>query len=66
MVLPDYQGKGYGKKATQFGINKVLDSGEENVYLCFIKGNDRAQSLYTSLGFELVQDTHVYRKLLDK
>ncbi|MDF2672069.1 MAG: hypothetical protein K0R09_334 [Clostridiales bacterium] len=65
MVSPAYQGKGYGKKITQFGINKELDKGISLIHLCYIEGNDKAENLYRSLGFETVQITHVYRKFYE-
>lgn len=64
MVSPSYQGKGYGKKITQFGINKELGEGRDTINLCYIEGNDKAENLYKSLGFKLRQNTHVYRKYI--
>ncbi|GMQ64651.1 GNAT family N-acetyltransferase [Vallitalea maricola] len=65
MVSPAYQGKGYGKKLTQFGINKAISSGAHLVYICYIEGNEKAERLYPSLGFEVVCNTHVYRKFMN-
>lgn len=62
MVSPSYQRKGYGKKITQFGINKELSKGEPLIHLCYIEGNEKAENLYKSLGFETVQVIHIYRK----
>jgi ribosomal protein S18 acetylase RimI-like enzyme len=64
MVAPSYQGRGFGKKITQFGINKALSKGEPLIQLCYMEGNTKAESLYKSLGFVMVQHTHVYRRLL--
>ncbi|WP_242224936.1 GNAT family N-acetyltransferase [Bacillus cereus group sp. BfR-BA-01380] len=65
MVSPSYQGKGYGKKITQFGINKALSKGATSIQLCYIEGNSKAGNLYKSLGFETVQVMHVYRKFME-
>lgn len=65
MVSPSYQGKGYGKKITQFGINKALREGQPLIQLCYMEGNKRAENLYKSLGFEIVQNTHAYRKFMN-
>lgn len=65
MVAPSYQGKGYGKKITQFGINKALSKGETLISLFYMEGNEKAENLYKSLGFEVVQNTHVYRKFMN-
>ncbi|WP_420541685.1 GNAT family N-acetyltransferase [Guptibacillus spartinae] len=64
MVAPSYQGKGYGRKALQFGINKMLDDGYKDIRICFVEGNDNAEKLYTSLGFKPLHYTRVYRKFL--
>lgn len=64
MVSPAYQGEGYGKKITQFGMNKALSQGATSVQLCYIEGNSKAENLYQLLGFETVQIMHVYRKFM--
>lgn len=64
MVNPAYQGKGYGRKAMQFAMNKMLDAGYEKIHICYMEGNDSAEKLYYSLGFKPLQRTHVYRKIL--
>lgn len=65
MVSPTYQGKGFGKKITQFGINQVIKEGELLVHLSYMEGNKTAERLYNSLGFETVQVTYVYRKFIE-
>ena len=62
MVSPDFQGKGYGKQALQFGVNKLLNQGYDVVHICYMEGNTSAEKLYSSLGFKHLQTTHVYRK----
>ena len=64
MVAPGYQGKGYGRKALQFGMNKMLEEGYNDIRICFVEGNKNAEKLYTSLGFKPHHNTQVYRKFL--
>jgi ribosomal protein S18 acetylase RimI-like enzyme len=66
MVTPAYQGKGYGKKATQFGINKALSQDAKLIQLGALEWNTKAVALYESLGFEIVQTVHFYRQFGDK
>ncbi|MBU3144065.1 GNAT family N-acetyltransferase [Clostridium sp. CF012] len=66
MVTPSYQGKGYGKKATQFAINKALSQGAKLIQLGVLEWNTKAIALYESLGFEIVQTIHFYRQFGDK
>lgn len=64
MVAPTHQGKGYGKKSLQFAMNNMLDQGYDEIRICYMEGNASAEKLYFSLGFEALQHTHVYRKIL--
>lgn len=64
MVAPSYQGKGYGRKALQFSMNKMLEDGYNEIRICFVEGNKNAEKLYTSLGFKPLHNTQVYRKFL--
>ncbi|WLC66787.1 GNAT family N-acetyltransferase [Clostridium tagluense] len=66
MVTPSYQGKGYGKKATQFGINKALSQGAKLIQLGALEWNTKAIALYESIGFEIVQTVHFYRQFGEK
>lgn len=66
MVSPSYQGKGIGRKATQFAINRALSQGAKLINLCYMEGNTKAENLYKCLGFEVVQVTHVYRQIRNK
>lgn len=65
MVSEKYRGKGYGRKATQFAINKVLSNGNNLIHLSVVEWNTKAVALYKSVGFEIVQATHVYRQFCD-
>ncbi|WLD92539.1 GNAT family N-acetyltransferase [Alkalihalobacillus sp. AL-G] len=64
MVAPSYQGKGYGKKALQYGMNKILSRGNDVIRICYMEGNESAENLYYSLGFKPLQNTHVYRRFV--
>ncbi|MCB2290918.1 GNAT family N-acetyltransferase [Clostridium sp. CS001] len=66
MVTPDYQGKGYGKKTTQFGINKALRQNAKLINLSALESNTKAIALYESLGFEIVQTVYFYRQFGDR
>ncbi|MBE7104809.1 GNAT family N-acetyltransferase [Bacillus cereus] len=62
MVAQSHQGNGYGRKALQFVINKLLEDGYEDIRLCYIEGNESAERLYNSVGFKPLRNTQVYRK----
>ncbi|QWG43638.1 GNAT family N-acetyltransferase [Bacillus mycoides] len=62
MVAQSHQGNGYGRKALQFGMNKLLEDGYEDIRLCYIEGNESAERLYNSVGFKPLRNTQVYRK----
>ena len=64
MVSPGYQGRGYGKKALQFGINKMITQGYDEIRICYMEGNTSAEKIYSNLGFKPLQNTHVYRKFI--
>lgn len=47
-----YQGKGYGRAATQLVLDRMKNDGKyQKVCLCYIEGNEVARHLYESLGF---------------
>ena len=47
-----YQGKGYGKEATQMLLDAMKADGKYNkVVLCYIEGNEAAKLLYEKFGF---------------
>lgn len=60
-VLPEFQGKGYGRKALQEAV-RVETSRGQRVYLDVQPENEKALSLYTSIGFikESQQDYYLY------
>ncbi len=57
-VLPEYQGKGYGRMLLRYGINCCVDAGIEKVYLCVDTHKQAACALYESVGFQL-ESEHV-------
>jgi ribosomal protein S18 acetylase RimI-like enzyme len=60
-VLPEFQGKGYGRKALQEAVRMEVQRGQ-SVYLDVQSENEKALSLYTSTGFikESQQDYYLY------
>jgi len=64
MVSKTAQGKGYGKKALQFAINKMMSQGNKEIRISYMEGNDSAKKLYLSLGFKPLHNTHVYRRII--
>lgn len=47
-----FQGKGYGKAATELVLNCLREDGRyKKVVLCYIEGNEAARSLYEGFGF---------------
>ena len=47
-----YQGKGYGKAATQLVLDAMKQDGKfSKAVLCYIEGNDTAKKLYEQFGF---------------
>ena len=48
-----YQGRGYGRAATQMILDTLKKDGRYNkVVLCYIEGNEAAKKLYESFGFQ--------------
>ena len=47
-----YQGRGYGKAATQLVLDAMKQDGRYGkVALCYVEGNDVAKQMYEKLGF---------------
>lgn len=72
-ILPEYQGKGYGKKLLEWSMNKVKESNRKILRLYTDETNMQvATSLYTSMGFihekyngeELDYNCYIYSKSL--
>ncbi|PAE14965.1 hypothetical protein CHH91_16055 [Virgibacillus sp. 7505] len=60
-ILPEFQGKGYGRRALQKAVRMEAQRGQ-TVYLDVQPENEKALSLYTSTGFkkESQQDYYLY------
>ena len=54
-VDPAYQGQGYGKALTEFGINLLLKRGCPSPRTSVVSDNEPARGMYYRLGFELAQ-----------
>ena len=47
-----YQGRGYGRTATQKVLDAMKQDGKySKVVLCYVEGNDAARKLYENFGF---------------
>lgn len=47
-----YQGRGYGKAATQLVLDAMKQDGKYGkVALCYVEGNDVAKRMYEKFGF---------------
>lgn len=48
-----YQRRGYGREASLMALEEMRKNGKyDQVYLCYIDGNEAARNMYLSLGFE--------------
>ncbi len=47
-----HQGKGLGRVFVRYLVNRLLEAGSKCPHLWCVVGNDKARSLYESLGFE--------------
>ena len=53
MVDADHQGKGYGRAGAKAVVERISAEAECNeIRLSFVPGNEDAEALYTSIGFE--------------
>jgi len=53
-VAPAFQGRGYGRALLKYLLNTAKNQGATQVYLEVRLSNQRAISLYRSMGFQLV------------
>ena len=51
-LLPEYIGKGYGKKLFQRVLNALIAEGYKAIYLWVLEGNSRAMKFYEAFGFQ--------------
>ena len=66
-LLPEYIGKGYGKKLMEYVIGALKGLGYDEIFLWVLEENFRARAFYERFGFVAdggVTDTEIGRKLL--
>ncbi|WMC91430.1 GNAT family N-acetyltransferase [Kineothrix sp. MB12-C1] len=52
MIANDQQGKGYGRKALEYAVNRIKETGKfDYVSLDYAPGNNVGKHLYESVGF---------------
>jgi mycothiol synthase len=61
-TIPEYRGKGIGKKVLLAGLSYLQDRGVTTAYLSVDSENVSAIALYESVGFELYRKTLWYEK----
>ena len=53
--LPEYRGQGVGREVVQESLRRIKAAGHTSAILRVTLGNDVAEGLYRSLGFEVVE-----------
>ena len=68
LIAPHRQGKGLGRKAFQYFLQKMFENEEiESISLTVFESNPRAKKLYQKEGFDVVQTIeHPERKFIMK
>jgi ribosomal protein S18 acetylase RimI-like enzyme len=51
---PEWRGRGYGALVTALAVREALEAGSQLVHLAVDVANERARSLYESLGFAVL------------
>lgn len=64
-VLPEYQGKGYGKEMLYALINNIIEYKVKDICIEVESKNDNAFQLYKNTGFEVESAWEYYRKVLE-
>lgn len=59
-ILPEFQGRGYGRQALMWAVHRSLADGVQEVELEVATENDSALNLYKSCGFEVVSGYDYY------
>ncbi|MBR4579967.1 MAG: GNAT family N-acetyltransferase [Lachnospiraceae bacterium] len=57
--LPEYWGKGYGRKLFEAVLNELKKQGFKTVYLWVLEDNKRARRFYESLGLKCTTDYRI-------
>jgi ribosomal protein S18 acetylase RimI-like enzyme len=65
-VIPEYQGKGYGRKLVEATLNLALQRNFDKITLGAVAWNTVAINLYKSLGFEIYQSFEYRRLILNR
>ena len=52
-LLPEYIGKGYGKKLFEVTLNELIKLGYKNIFLWVLEANTRARRFYEKQNFKL-------------
>lgn len=63
-VLPEHQGKGYGKEMLYSIIKKLVEQGAEKISIEVESQNSNAFKLYKNSGFEVESAWEYYRKVI--
>lgn len=61
-ILPEYQGKGYGKQMLILLLENISDENQKDIFIEVDSTNDRAFNLYKNSGFETEVAFQYYRK----
>lgn len=61
-ILPEYQGKGYGKQMLILLLDNIAGENVENIFIEVDSTNVRAFNLYKNCGFEIEVAIEYYRK----
>lgn len=64
-VLPEHQGKGYGKEMLYSILNKLAEQDEQSINIEVESQNSNAFQLYKNSGFEIESAWEYYRKVID-
>ena len=54
--LPEYFGKGYGKRLIEAVIDELRKDGYKEIFLWVLEDNKRARKFYEKCGFEKTED----------
>ncbi len=65
-VVDQFQGKGYGRKIIEFSVNFAKELSNKPVFLTVVDWNEKGKKLYQSVGFQFVETTIFYRKLIQR